>query len=293
MIACCLLIFFVPQSIASNVFEERKQSFRQQAMEEGIPRSVLDQILSDVSMDTRVIEKQNNQPEFTMEYSRYRELFITEEVIARGKDLKRQHIDLLKKLEQRYGVPSQILLAIWGIESKFGRHQSQYDVVRSISTLAFGESGRSDYFERELMSLLKSVSEGYLDPSTLNSSWAGAMGDPQFMPSSYMQYAVDYDADGKRDLWDSEQDILASIANFLADNGWESGLSWGKELTDGSKVSDDLQSNILRPDGTDRQFLTNSNFDVLKRYNPSRNYALTVAELSEKIGGLSYKEEER
>jgi len=266
---------------ASAEFGERVRAFRDQALEEGIPRTLVENTLENLRPDTQVLKNLRNQPEFSMNYARYRELFINEESVKLGRTVLDKNRKLLSDITDRYRVPPSILVAIWGIESHYGRHRGKFDVIRAVSTLAFGDSDRNSYFQNELMATLKILKADLIPRKRLNGSWAGAMGEPQFMPSSYLNYAVDYDGDGKRDLWESRGDILASIANYLAEHGWQHELPWGWRT--GTRIDKDLDTRVLKPEDYSETFVVTANFDVIKRYNPSDHYALTVGELARKL----------
>lgn len=285
LLVVLLLLVAVPVRSApapsADTVDERLRSFRQQALREGLPESLVDTALRGLSVDSSVLKNHRNQPEFSMEYPRYRELFVTEEMVRRGRRALEEHEDLLRDLEADYGVPAEVLVAIWGVESRYGRHQNQYDVLRSVYTMAFGRSGRSEYFEGELLAVLRILHRDLIPRDRLRGSWAGAMGQPQFMPSSYLAYAVDYDEDGRTNLWTSEADVLASIAHYLAEHGWDPEEDWGREL--GEEVADSSVERIVKPEGSERRFERTSNFDVILRYNQSEHYALVVGELSERL----------
>ncbi len=283
-----LLLFLViavsvmglPVNVAAS-FESRLQSFRNKARRAGVARSLLDRTFKGVRPDSSVLENLRNQPEFQMKYPRYRERLVTEARIRRGRRLFRHHRQLLLELKTRYGVPSHVLMAVWGVESNYGEHRLQHDVVRALSTLAFTDSGRSDYFREELMTLLHILDRELVHREVLRGSWAGAMGDPQFMPSSYLRYAVDYDGDGQRNIWTDPADVLASIGNYLREHGWKPGMDWG--WPQGSRPESRLETRTIRTQGKSQDYKVTANFDVLMRYNPSENYALVIGELAEAI----------
>jgi membrane-bound lytic murein transglycosylase B len=289
-VAGTLLVFFgvfflvsLNPALGSDLtFREKMNEFKKKALREGIPKPLIERTLSGVREDTSVLSNLRNQPEFTMDYPDYQDLFIDTKTVQKGRELIRENRELLKSLEEEYGIPAQILVAIWGIESHYGDHRSQHDVVRSISTLAFGNSGRNDYFQGELMAVLKILNRDLIPRSRLRGSWAGAMGQPQFMPSSYLEYAVDQDGNGNRDLWDNKEDILGSIANYLHRHGWQSDVPWGwpEDQPTSSKIRDTRR---LKPKGSGREYVITENFDVIKRYNPSDHYALTVGKLSDRL----------
>lgn len=271
------------QSESSEKFARWLETVRIRALEEGISSRVLDTHLSDLSLDTRVVENASNQAEFNTPYPEYRGYFVTAKMIEKGQLLKRKHHRVLRTLEERYGVPAEILLAVWGIESRYGEKKSKFRALPSLASMAFSNPSRRDYFRDELLTVLRMIDNNRVREKNLMSSWAGALGQPQFMPSSYRTYAVDYDEDDYPDIWDNPADVLASIANYLEENGWDSSATWGKKVSGESAVSD---SSVFTPRGTNNRYRRSKNFSVLLSYNQSNFYALTVGLLSEKIGGL-------
>jgi membrane-bound lytic murein transglycosylase B len=247
-------------------------------LNEGVSTDLLDEVLTEVRVNQEVLRNRRNQPEFTMDYSRYREIFINSEMIENGRKKLERHDKLLNDLTDRYGVPSEVLVAIWGVESRYGTHENEFDVLNSLYTLAFASPEESRYFKGELLATLKGLDQEIIPKSRPKGSWAGAMGDPQFMPSSYLTYAVDRDGDGQKDIWESPEDILGSIANYLSEHGWDSSRPWGDQITSPDDRSD--SGELLEPEGSQRRFRITDNFDVLLNYNRSEHYALVVGELT-------------
>ena len=236
-------------------------------------------------------------------------------VVRSGRKLFAKHKTLLARLEKKYGVPGRILLAIWGRESAFGRAAIPHDVFQVLATKAF-MSTRKKLFRKEVLAGLQILEKGYASRATMKSSWAGAMGQPQFLPSSYLEYAVDYDGDGKRNIWGSVPDTLASIANYLSKYGWERGRDWGYEAAIPKNVSCALEGpdqmrpirdwtnvgvtrisgkafpnselgkrgSVLMPAGrAGPAFIATPNFYVIKKYNNSDLYALFVGNVADRI----------
>lgn len=272
-----------PQPASQRDFDRWIANMRDRVLKKGISSSVVETYLSDLEPDTKVLKNASDQAEFTTPYTEYKGYFVTPSMVRKGRELKREYRSVLRKLEGRYGVPAEILLAIWGIESRYGEEPSQYDAVRALVTMAYRSDSRTNYFTGELIAVLEMIDEGQIRSEELRSSWAGALGQPQFMPSSYRTYAVDFDDDGRRDIWDTPADVLASIANYLDRNGWEPSKRWGRRLEDGDTV---VGASTYVPRGTSERYLRLSNFSVLLSYNQSKFYALTVGLLSEEIGGL-------
>ena len=220
-----------------------------EARTRGFSDDLLLQTLSDLEPLHRVIQADRNQAELNPGFARYLSGRVTPTMIRQGRTMATQHSALLAKLEATYGVQRRILLAIWGIETRYGRLTGRTPVFQALATLAW-EPRRADYFRGELFNALMMVDRNYIDARSMTGSWAGAMGQTQFMPSSYLQYAVDFDGDGHRDIWKSTPDALASIANYLKGYGWSAGETWGREV----KVPDAARARIAeeiprRPEG--------------------------------------------
>jgi len=305
------------QWLDANLWPEARRS--------GVSRAVFDRAFSGVSLDwdlpdlappgfPRPKERAQSQAEFRSPGAYFSEKSL-QGLAATGRSLMQQHAGTLARIEQRYGVPASIIVAIWGRESGFGRAKIPHSAVRVLVTKAF-MSTRTDLFRREILAALKILERGDIPASAMKSSWAGAMGQPQFLPSSYLDHAVDFDGDGKRDIWNSTADSLASIANYLAQSGWVRGRDWGFEavipqgvtcalegpdrarpieaLTDmgiirisGRPFPDHERSApgmVLVPAGTfGPEFVVTPNFYVIKEYNNSDLYALFIGNLADRI----------
>ena len=296
-------------------FESWKQSFKQEALEKGIEESVFERGLASVKFDPSVIKLDSDQPEFTRNIWDYIDNATSKQRIKKGRALLKKHKKLLDKIEEEYGVQREIILAIWAMESDFGRNYGSKNILRSLATLAY-HGKRADFAKEELLAALSMIQKRKLSPKKLIGSWAGAMGQPQFMPSSYLRYAVDYNNDNKIDLWKSLPDILASIANYLAESGWRRDEDWGVEVKlpkdfdwrlnssryelryfqwkvlgveqANGKPYDHLQrlATLFVPAGRfGPVFLVTHNFNTIKSYNKSTSYALTIALLSKLFAG--------
>lgn len=298
-----------------QAFQQCVAALQQRALTENISTDVVKNQLGRVQYVTRVIELDRRQPEFTETFHNYLTLRVNDQRIQRGRELMQEHQDLLHRLTVQYGVPAQYLIAFWGLETNFGTYLGKMNVLDSLATLAC-DPRRSDYFSGELMKALRLVEQGVADHSTMLGSWAGAMGNMQFMPSAYLSYAVDADGDGKADLWNSLPDALTSAANFLQNLGWERNLRWGREVLlpdqfdysqagrDVSKplkhwaglgVTDaqgnplpalDMASSIIVPSGHNGPaFVVYDNFKVIMKWNWSEFYAIAVGRLADRING--------
>jgi len=296
-------------------FESWKQAFKQEALEQGIKASVFEKALDPIKFDPQVIKYDSDQPEFTRNIWDYIDRATSKKRIKKGRALLKKHRKLLDKIEKDYGVQREIVLAIWAMESDFGRNYGNKNILRSLATLAY-HGKRAEFAKEELLAALSMIQKQSLSPKKLIGSWAGAMGQPQFMPSSYIRYAVDYNKDNKVDLWKSLPDILASIANFLAESGWRRDEGWGVEVKLPKDFDWHLNSSsyelrffqwkmreVERANGKPYEhlqrlaslfipagrfgpvFLVTHNFNVIKKYNKSSSYVLTVALLSELFAG--------
>lgn len=273
-----------PPAIADAGFRAWVADFRDTATASGISAETFDRAFRDVNEpDPEVIKLANYQPEFVAPVWEYFDNRIHDQSVAIGREKAQELKPWLDKIEKKYGVDRHILLAIWSVESNYGEvlknDKVMKSVVRSLATLAYSDAQRRKFARTQLIAALKILQRGDIDESHLTGSWAGAMGHTQFIPTSYQAYAVDIDGDGKRDIWNSVPDALATAANLLSKNGWRSGKSWGHEATGDEDDS-------YAPDGSDGPaFVRNKNFYVLKRYNNADKYALAVGLLADQIAG--------
>lgn len=211
-----------------------------EARERGISESLIRNVLEPVRPIPRVISNDRSQAEFVETLDQYLERRVTDWRITTGRQRMAEHAGLLQRITREYGVPGRYIVAIWGIETNYGNFTGGTDVVRALVTLAF-DPRRADYFRRELFAALQILEEGHISHEQMVGSWAGAMGQSQFMPGSFLDHAVDFDEDGRRDIWQSEADVLASIANYLNQRGWQTGQVWGRpvQLPPGFDPQDD------------------------------------------------------
>lgn len=211
-------------------FKDWVATLKAEAMEKGISENIFDTAFADINLNGRVIELDRKQPEFTLTFQKYIKGRVTPGRISRGQDRIRENFDTLTAVGQKYGVQPRFIAAIWGMETNFGGYMGGMDVIRSLATLAY-DPRRTTYFRKQLLLALKILEEGHIDYPNMKGSWAGAMGQGQFMPSSFFAFAQDFDGDGKRDIWKNEGDALASIANYLGKNRWNNSLTWGRQVT--------------------------------------------------------------
>lgn len=312
----CIGLFLTPAS-ADAGFENWIASFRSTAAQSGISKSTYSRAFRGITdIDPEVLEKARYQPEFTAPVWDYFDNRVHEDSIETGRVMARKYKSTLDQIEARFGVDRYILLAIWSMESNYGEilknDKVMRNVVRSLATLAYADKRRAKFARTQLIAALKILQSGDIDESHLTGSWAGAMGHTQFIPTSYQAYAVDADGNGRRDIWNSVPDALATAANLLHKNGWRSGETWGYEvaLPGGRKFPGGSMSlakwqgiGVVRANGkpfTRRSdnaelkvldgrsgpaFLMTKNFFVLKRYNNADKYALAVGLLADEIAG--------
>lgn len=294
------------------------EELRPAAERAGISKRVFDAAFAGVGPDPDVLARASAQPEFTKFIWEYLDSSASDRRIADGQAMLAKYRSLLSDLEARYGVPATIIVAIWGKESTYGQVLGDPKVVknavRALATLAWAGGKRSGYGRTQLIAVLKILQSGDVDSRHITGSWAGAMGHTQFIPTTYLAYAVDYDGDGRRNIWTSVPDALASTANYLQRAGWRRGQTWGYEVAlpagfDGGRggqrksIADWQALGVVRasgqpfPRGDDvaqlwlpagvgaPAFLRLHNFNVIKRYNNSDFYALGVGHLADRIGG--------
>jgi membrane-bound lytic murein transglycosylase B len=307
------LLFTMNTAFAASSFDIWLSKYKNYAQKKGISRRTIEAAFAGVTPDPEVLKKNARQSEFVKPLSEYLDRAVSKTRISNGKKRYKQYSSLLNRISRRYGVPGKYLIAIWGMETNYGSYFGKMNVIRSLATLAY--TGRRKKFGRsQLMAALRILDRGDISVSQMEGSWAGAMGNTQFIPTTYEAYAVDFDGDGRRDLWNSIPDALASTANYLAKSGWKRYKTWGMEVklpyniqsisgkkslyswnnlgvkkADGSVLprSSDIASLLLPVGYKGPAFLVQKNFRVIKRYNNANSYALAVAYLGDQIRGGS------
>src|SRR5712675_2474929 len=232
----------------SGTFEAWLEDFKKEAAAKGISQSAIQAGLTGIVLDKSVLARDHSQKVFSQSFEEFSGRMVPPR-LARGANMLKQYGSVLARIEQTYGVPGEVLVAIWGLETDFGVNIGKFPTLRSLATLAY-DCRRSEMFQAELMDALRIVERGDLAPSEMRGAWAGEIGQTQFMPSSYIKFAVDFDGNGRRDLLRSAPDVLASTANYLANYGWQRGKDW-------------------EPGST--------NFAVIQQWNKSEVYARTIA----------------
>ncbi len=246
MIRILLLVFSIPalaDEIDRESFEKYLEGVRVQAVERGIAGTTIDAAFEGLVPDPRVITFDRRQPEFVQTFEQYLSARVSTDKVSRARELFVQHRTELEKIAGDYKVDSEYLVAFWGLESSFGRYQGKYDIVRSLATLGH-DPRRTTFFTRELLSALQILDEGHVSRAEFLGGWAGAMGQNQFLPSTFLNYAVDYDGDGRKNIFTDRHDVWASIANYLARHGWVRGAGWGVGL----RIPAGLDAESLAPE---------------------------------------------
>ena len=282
-----------------------------QAHRRGVSRETFDRAFADVTPDPTVLAKTKRQAEFTKSVSAYLAGAVSPSRIETGQARAREWKAVLERADREFGVDPYIVLGVWGLETNFGKNPGDLSTIRCLATLAFARY-RGDYFRRELLDALDILQQGHISASAMQGSWAGAMGQTQFMPSAFKRYAIDFEGSGRKDIWRSVPTALGSTAYFLRKHGWIAGESWGSEVVvperaagvsagarpfaawaregvrraDGDPLPAGGEASLLVPVGSDGpHFLVTRNFKVIKSYNNSTSYALGVALLGERIAG--------
>ncbi len=211
-------------------FGEWLAGVREEAIARGIREATVDLALTGLEPVATVIQRDRTQAEIVQTLDQYLQQRVTKRVVLTAQSMRRTHAAVLQQASEKYGVPAGVLVAIWGLESNFGRFSGVRPTIATLATLAY-DPRRTTLFRKELFDALTILDSGDVEPAALKGSWAGALGQPQFMPSSFLLYAVDFDGDGRRDIWKSTPDVFASIANYLAAHGWQKEQTWGREVT--------------------------------------------------------------
>lgn len=316
--SACLVfsLLAVPALAQEQPFEEWLRDLRAEAMSLGISAATLDAALATVEAPIpRVLELDRSQPEFVQTFSGYMRNRLSDARIARGQKLLEDYADLFSRIQAEYGVQPHYLVSFWALESNFGDFTGGFSVINALATLAY-DPRRSDMFRTELLTALRIIQEGHIAADSMTGSWAGAMGQCQFMPSTFYNYARDGDGDGRIDIWNSVPDVMTSAANYLSQNGWQGDERWGREVvlpagfdftqtgtgvrktvtdwnrlgirrTDGAPLGNaDMLGSIELPAGAQGPaFLTYQNYRTTMVWNRSTFYAISVGHLADRFVG--------
>jgi membrane-bound lytic murein transglycosylase B len=305
-----------PATAAEQPFPAWLDGVRAEAKANGISDATLDAAFAGAKPIPRIIELDRNQPEFKLKADEYLARVVTPGRISLGRKLMARHAALLDTVSAKYGVQKRFIVALWGIETDYGRITGGFSVINALATLAH-DGRRSAFFRAELLHALRILEDDHIAARDMKGSWAGAMGQSQFMPSSFHRFAVDHDGDGAKDIWGTLPDVFASIANYLSGSGWRDDLTWGREVAipngfDRAVVNEsvrktlpdwqalgvrrvsggDLPSRavparivaVTQRDGSSRHFVAYDNFDTILKWNRSTYFALAVGTLADALG---------
>lgn len=289
------------------------ETLKKKARAEGISEATINRAFANIHFVDRAVQADRNQPEKKVLLDDYMKRVVTRQNIDKAREMAGQHRDKLERISKQYGVESKYIVALWATESQFGEIQGKEDTLSALATMAF-EGRREAFFTSELMAALEMIDKGKITAGQMKGSWAGAMGQNQFMPSSYLHYGVDGDGDGQVDIWNNLDDVFASTANYLKQEGWKAGESWGREIrlppdfdkthagieseqgktinewnaegvrqADGKPLPEEASKAwIITPDdGMDRSFLVYPNFHSLRHWNRSWYFAISIGSLAD------------
>ncbi|MCG3730384.1 lytic murein transglycosylase [Vibrio cincinnatiensis] len=298
-------------------FEQYLEGLKQEARQEGISESILTEAFANVEHRPRAVTADRNQPEKRLTLDEYIPRAVPNWKVDQAQSLYEKHYDELQRIGKQYGVHPRFIVALWGVESNFGRFTGNYSVVDALATMAY-DGRREAFFRKETIAALQILQQGHISAQEMKGSWAGAMGQCQFMPSSFLAYAADGDGDGRKDIWGTKADVFASTANYLSQSGWDDQYTWGRQVKipkgfdrnlegrqpekgkylkewsqlgvtryDGQplpKLKEDIQAWLIIPDDEQgRIYLVYNNYNVLMKWNRSHYFALAVSHLADRI----------
>ncbi|MGL5290603.1 MAG: lytic murein transglycosylase [Vibrionaceae bacterium] len=306
---------FAEQTGAKN-FASYVSGLKKEALEQGFTASLVEEAFSGIIYHERAVQADKNQPEKKLLLDEYLTRALPQWKITKAKNLYNENKALLEKIGKEFGVQPRFIVALWGIESNFGQFTGNFNVIEALTTLAF-DGRREAFFRKEVFSALQILQQGHIAPKQLKGSWAGAMGQCQFMPSSFLTFAADGDGDGKKDIWQNRADVFASAANYLKKSGWDDSYTWGRQVTLPTKGIDpqligisndrgkslaqwqnlgvrnaenkalpnvDIKAWLISPDDNKgRSYLVYGNYQALMRWNRSHYFGLAVSKLADAI----------
>lgn len=307
--------FILPAQAATQSFHTWLADLRQEAIASGISSSLVHEALPDtLEVNERILRFDRRQPESTISFEQYKKNVLTPARIREGRELMRKHAHLLHEIGKTYGVDPEYIVALWGIETNFGKNTGGFEIIPALATMAY-DGRRSAFFRDELLKALKIVDEGHIPLHQMKGSWAGAMGQCQFMPSSFIRYAQDYNGDGRRDIWNTKADVFASAAAYLGKSGWRRGEAWGHHIilpkdfdnkllginvqkklhvwkTSGLRLANgnplpgtpDETISIMQPGGEGyKAYAVYNNYRIITLWNKSSYFATTVAMFADQL----------
>lgn len=318
LLSVALGLTLATASYANEVsFEQYVEGLKQEARTKGISEQVITQAFENVTHKPRAVKADKNQPEKKLTLDEYIPRAVPDWKVKQAKSLYKKHYTDLKRVGDAYGVQPRFIVALWGVESNFGKFTGNYRVIDALSTLAY-DGRREAFFRKETMAALQILDEGHIPVEQFKGSWAGAMGQCQFMPSSFLSFAADGNGDGKKDIWNTKADVFASAANYLSQSGWDDTYTWGRQVKlpkgfdtsiqgraeekgkylhewsnlgitryDGRplpRLDNDIKAWLIAPDDANgRVYLVYNNYNVLMKWNRSYYFALAVSHLADKI----------
>ncbi len=313
IIFACLFLIATPAWATGQTFEAWLTAFRIEAAHNGISQKTIDEALTGIQPVPKAIELDRKQPEKKITFAQYKKNIVNQQRIEKGRSLLKEHARVLYAIEKAYGVQPQYVIALWGIETNYGTNTGGFKIIPSLATLAW-EGRRADFFKGELIKALKIIDQGHITAGAMKGSWAGAMGQNQFMPSSFLAYAVDGNGDGHKDIWNTKMDVFASTANYLRKEGWTPHLKWGRKVSlprnfpastigpkitkpmsewvrmgvknpDGSPLPhENLNASIVAPDGVGGDaYIVYANYQTIMDWNRSTYFATSVGLLADAI----------
>jgi len=289
------------------------QDLKAEAIANGISKSIVDEAFANVKFKKKIVSLDRKQPEVTQTFQQYMANRLPQSLINDGKAQLRKYGPLLDEIGRKFGVQPRFIVALWGVETRFGKYTGGFNVVEALTTLAY-DNRRADYFRGELMLALRILNEKHISVKNMKGSWAGAMGQAQFMPSSFINFSVDYNGDGRRDIWQTKADVFASAANYLSKSGWRYDQTWGREvrlpkdfdlslvslkiqkpmaewqalgvrkISGADLPSRQLMGSLVQPKGGNGQtYLVYNNYRTILKWNRSTYFAMSVGQLADKI----------
>ena len=305
---------YTGSALAAEGFAGFLDGVRSEARARGLKEATISSALDGLAPIERVVELDRRQPEFTLTFDQYMRRVVSAQRVEKGRARLAEHRGILDRVARAYRVQPRFIVALWGIETDFGRVRGSFPIIAALATLAH-DGRRSRYFRKELFNALTIIDQGHISARAMIGSWAGAMGQNQFMPSSFLRYAVDHDGDGRRDIWTNRADVFASTANYLREVGWRDDQTWGRPVrlpsgfdpellglktrkglaawqdlgvrrADGTDLPGrNLAASILRPSEDGPPFAVYDNYRAILKWNRSHLFAVAVGSLADRIAG--------
>jgi peptidoglycan lytic transglycosylase B len=314
LVCICFLVVASPVSANKENFDVWLSKVKAEALTKGISQSTIDEAFANVKILERVVALDRKQPETTQTFQQYMEKRLPKSLVDAGKARLNENREILEEVGEKYGVQPRFIVALWGVETRYGKYTGGFSVIDALTTLAY-DNRRAAYFRKELFLALQILEDGHITAEDMKGSWAGAMGQSQFMPSSFVNFAKDHNEDGKTDIWTTKADVFASAANYLSQSGWQGDQTWGREVTlpngfDISLISlkiskpmqewqdlgvrkangldlptRQLEGSLVQPKGGNGQtFLVYNNYRTILKWNRSTYFAMSVGQLADLIG---------